>query len=58
MALVDFEKRGHQSIITLNRMDKLNAFNMDMFNTPRESCIRFRNDEDAWNAILQNFRLH
>ena len=50
MDLVDYEKRGHLSIITLNRMDKLNAFNMDMFNTPRELYIRFRDDEDAWNT--------
>ncbi len=52
MALVDYEKKDHLSIITLNRPDKLNALNMEMFKALKKSWIKYRDDDDAWIAIL------
>lgn len=49
---VEYAKKDHLATITLNRPDKLNAFNRDMLMALRESWIRYRDDEDAWIAVL------
>lgn len=51
MAL-NYEKRGKITIITLNRPEALNAFNVDMINQFSRKLINFRDDEDAWVLIV------
>jgi enoyl-CoA hydratase/carnithine racemase len=52
MAIVEYEKNNHLSIITLNKPDKLNTFTEEMFVALRECWMRFNGDKDAWIAIL------
>ncbi len=52
MGVVEYQKKHHLSIITLNRPEKLNAFTEEMFAALRDCWTRFRDDEDAWIAIL------
>lgn len=53
MALIEYEKKdNHLVVIRLNRPEKLNALDMDMTVALREAWIRFRDDDDAWIAIL------
>ena len=52
MSLVDYKKTQHVVIITLNRPEKLNAMNVDMLIELREAWIRYRDDDDAWVALL------
>jgi len=53
MALVEYEKKGnHLVVVRLNRPEKLNAFDMDMTVALGEAWIRYRDDDDAWIAIL------
>jgi enoyl-CoA hydratase/carnithine racemase len=53
MALVEYEKNDrHLATITLNRPDRLNAFDADMTVALGEAWAKFSNDEDAWVAIL------
>ena len=52
MPLVEYAKRKHLVVITMNRPDKLNALNPDMLVALREAWIRYRDDEDAWLALL------
>lgn len=52
MTLVRYEKDGHLAIITLRRPEKLNALNEAMMEELREAWIRYRDDDDAWLAML------
>lgn len=52
MSVVEYKKKDHLVTITMNRPDKLNALNDDMLSGLRESWMRYRDDEDAWLAIL------
>lgn len=52
MALVDYEKRKHLVIITLNRPEKLNALNTTMLDELRQAWVFYRDDDDAHLAIL------
>ena len=52
MATVEYEKKDHLAVITLNRPERLNAFDEDMLRALRDTWIRFRDDDDAWIAIL------
>jgi E-phenylitaconyl-CoA hydratase len=52
MDTVEYARKGHLSIITLNRPDRLNAFSRDMMVELKSCWIRYRDDEDAWIAIL------
>ena len=49
---VTYEKSGHIVKITLNRPDALNAFNKDMHKDLNSSFIRFREDDEAWVAVV------
>ena len=50
--LVLYEKVGHVVIITMNRPDKKNAINAQMREDLESSWRTFRDDDDAWVAIL------
>jgi len=47
-----FERDGHVATITYNRPDALNAINADMRRDLNAAFSRFRDDEDAWVAIV------
>ncbi len=47
-----YDKTSHIVTITMNRPDKKNAINGQMREELREAWARFRDDDDAWVAIL------
>jgi E-phenylitaconyl-CoA hydratase len=47
-----YELQGHVATITYNRPDALNAINADMRRDLNEAFSRFRDDEEAWVAIV------
>jgi enoyl-CoA hydratase/carnithine racemase len=49
---VKYELDGHLATITYNRPDALNAINGPMRNDLNDAFSRFRDDEDAWVAIV------
>lgn len=53
MANVIYEKCGsHIVIITMDRPEKLNAYDIPMLKEMEQCWYKFRDDEDAWVAIL------
>jgi E-phenylitaconyl-CoA hydratase len=50
--LATYEIDGHVVTITYNRPDSLNAVNADMRRALNEAFSRFREDEQAWVAIV------
>ncbi len=50
--LATYELEGHLATITYNRPDSLNAINAEMRRDLNEAFARFRDDEDAWVAIV------
>lgn len=51
MAFVDYEKRGHIAVITLNRPDRLNALGRELSRELREAENDFAQDDDLWVLI-------
>lgn len=49
---VDYEKQGRTSIITINRPEAMNSLSVEVRNGLHESFIKFRDDPDAWVAIV------
>jgi E-phenylitaconyl-CoA hydratase len=47
-----YELEGHVATITYNRPDALNAINGEMRRDLNDAFSRFRDDEDAWVAIV------
>jgi enoyl-CoA hydratase/carnithine racemase len=47
-----YERRGHIGYITLNRPESLNAMNGAMSAALRQTWHTFRDDKDAWVAII------
>ena len=47
-----YERRGHVGYISLNRPESLNAMNAAMSTALRETWRTFRDDADAWVAII------
>jgi enoyl-CoA hydratase/carnithine racemase len=47
-----YEKAGHVVTITMNRPDKKNAINGQMREELRQCWAKYRDDDDAWVAIL------
>ena len=52
MALVNYERDGHVVTLTLNRPEKLNAFNDELVGALSDELHRFDTDEEAHIAIL------
>ena len=50
--LATYEIEGHVATITYNRPDSLNAINAEMRRALNEAFARFRDDEEAWVAIV------
>jgi E-phenylitaconyl-CoA hydratase len=50
--LATYELEGHIATITYNRPGSLNAINADMRRALNEAFTRFRDDEEAWVAIV------
>lgn len=48
-----FEVVERVALITLNRPERMNAFDADMYEGVNEALIRFRDDDQAWVAIIQ-----
>jgi enoyl-CoA hydratase/carnithine racemase len=51
-ATVLYERDGHVATITYNRPDALNAINGELREDLNAAWLRFRDDEDAWVAIV------
>ena len=47
-----YERDGHVATITYNRPESLNAVNGDMRECLNEAWLSFRDDDDAWVAIV------
>src|SRR5262249_49624415 len=47
-----YEKEGHIVTITYNRPERMNAINGPMREALNAAWLRFRDDTDAWVAIL------
>jgi len=47
-----YEKQDKVVVITLNRPERMNALSYELEQRLAEAWIRFRDDEDAWVAIL------
>ena len=52
MSLVIYERKDHIVYLTMNRPEKQNALNSALFDELKEAWVRFRDDEDAWVAII------
>jgi enoyl-CoA hydratase/carnithine racemase len=52
MPAVLYETKDRIARITLNRPESLNAFNADMHRELREAWLAFREDDDAWVAVV------
>ena len=52
MPAVLYETRDRIAFITLNRPEVLNAFNREMHQQLREAWLAFREDDDAWVAVV------
>jgi len=52
MALIDYEVKDKIAYITLNRPEKRNALNEEMFNELMDACKRCNDDPDVWVGIL------
>jgi len=49
---VRFEKREHIALVTLDRPEALNAFDIELSREIAEAWIAFRDDSDLWVAIV------
>ena len=47
-----YEKQDRVVTMTINRPERMNALSVDLLRRLKESWIQFRDDDDAWVAIL------
>jgi enoyl-CoA hydratase/carnithine racemase len=50
--VLNYEKREHIAILTLNRPEALNAQNPEMFHKMHDCMVDFRDDPNLWVAII------
>src|SRR5215217_1392930 len=50
--LVRYERDGHVALIVMDRPGKLNALSTPFMASLAEAFIRYRDDDDAWIAVL------
>lgn len=50
--VVLYEKKGHIVYITINRPEKMNAVSAEVAKGLSQAWVEFRDDRDAWTAIL------
>ena len=51
---VDYALEEKVALITLDRSDRLNAFDGDMYEGVNEAILHYRDDDEAWVAVLQS----
>ena len=51
---VDYALEEKVPLITLDRSDRLNAFDGDMYEGVNEAILHYRDDDEAWAAVLQS----
>ncbi len=47
-----YERKGRKAIITLNRPERMNAMSIELMERLAETWQRYRDDDDAWVAIV------
>ena len=47
-----YQKKGHVVCITINRPERMNTFTVELLDRANEAWTRFRDDDDAWVAII------
>ncbi|HEX2171246.1 MAG TPA: enoyl-CoA hydratase-related protein [Dehalococcoidia bacterium] len=52
MSVLLYEKEDRIVTLTLNRPDRMNALSPELMNAITDGLIRFRDDDDAWVAII------
>jgi len=50
--LVEYERRGNIALLTMNRPERMNALGHELVADLRAALGRFRDEEDAWVAVL------
>ena len=50
---VNYEVDNHVAVISLDRPERLNAFDAAMYEGVNQALISFRDDDLAWVAVLQ-----
>src|SRR5947207_14064948 len=49
---IHYEKRGRIVTITIDRPERRNALDLEHFGQLADAWVRFRDDDEAWVAIL------
>ena len=52
MAVLEYDKRGHTVVMTLNRPERLNALSDELYQSLATAWTEFNADDDAWLAIV------
>ncbi|MBU3070939.1 enoyl-CoA hydratase/isomerase family protein [Aestuariicella sp. G3-2] len=52
MSVVTYELDQHVAVITLNRPEAMNTFNPEMYREFNAATARFRDDNNAWVAVI------
>jgi enoyl-CoA hydratase/carnithine racemase len=47
-----FERRGHTAMVTLNRPERLNAYNEQMHADLRNAWVEVNQDDDIWTVVV------